>query len=362
MSIEKIKSGKYRAVIYRHGKKIGRSPSFSKRKDAVEWETTYKQKLIDLSLGKCRENESILEAFSEFAKELKEKDRDYRRQVLRVVAEHIDHHEMTMVGEFLPEFIEGYKRRIDGKPKTISNYVGHLKLFGGFLHKNGYLSANPGLGIKKPTVVNDKLETLSLDELKLFIGKAYDRHPNSAPLFNLLALTGMRVLEAATLQWREVDFETGLIRLRNKRHIKIKDEPFVCKHNSERDIPISSSCKKFLEGLPRKSNFVIVNSNGTPFFNNVNRDFNDVVRSIRDDELEKGVRGDLLNPKLELTPHDLRHAWISHALENGLSPEAVAKYCGHKSSFFTMKVYGHFVPKKGRTEEDSGKFLSFDED
>jgi integrase len=359
MSIEQINSGKYRAIVYFKGSRLARSPAFELKKQAVAWETEQKQRICDGSFFEYLQDVQIKEALCEFAKEVKDCVKDHKRQVLRVIAEHIDTYKLESVSDFQPKNVLHFIRNSDLSAKTLSNYVGHLKQFGDFLFRNAYSDSNPMGSIKKPTVKRTKIITLSEAELKKIIHTAEELHPNSSKLFHFLILTGFRKMEAVTLQWNEVDLDNRVIRLRNKLHIIVNGAGFTCKHNSERDFPISEDLYKLLVSLNKSSSdFVFKNRKGQPFFNNLNRDLNSILEKIKSEESHEG---ELLNPSLNITIHSFRHAWISHAIENGLSIQAVSEYCGHRSASFTLSVYGHFVPKKDRMGQDSAKFLSLSE-
>jgi integrase len=43
--------------------------------------------------------------------------------------------------------------------------------------------------------------------------------------------------------------------------------------------------------------------------------------------------------------HDLRHAWCSHLISEGVTSAEVAKMAGHRDSGVTERIYFHFLPK-----------------
>jgi integrase len=339
MTIEKLKSGKFRARIFKHGKRHS-SEAFTTRKHAVMWETEYKSRALKQCLGLAQDSVSILEALGEFAKKFDRCTKRHQVDVLRVVASLIDEYGLKVVSDYKREHIESYIRNCKLSSCTLSRNVTSLKHFGKFLFENDYLSQDLISRIKKPTPKN-LVEKRALSEVELsLLFKSIKAHlPAYFNISVLLASTGFRKMEAVTLEWENIDFVRKTISLYDKPHIAVYGGTFRCKSGSTRTIPLNNELSSFLQKIPRISSFIFVTKLGTMFKNNVSRDFKKAV-------MKSGID----RPK-EVSLHSLRHTWITHSANNGLSIPTVAEYAGHKNTNTTQK-YLHSVSTPEKMERD----------
>ncbi len=137
----------------------------------------------------------------------------------------------------------------------------------------------------------------------------------------LLALTGCRRSEIASLRWDDVDFTAGVLRLRDSK-------------TGPRTVPLTGAVVTVLEGLrpgecglPRATDKVIP---GGRFGGGRSR-LHQHWKTIR-------KRADLEDVRL----HDLRHSYASAALELGESLQTIGRLLGHRKLATTAK-YAHLV-------------------
>ncbi|HPJ96983.1 MAG TPA: site-specific integrase, partial [Syntrophales bacterium] len=114
----------------------------------------------------------------------------------------------------------------------------------------------PGLSfsLKLPSVNNEVIETLSEKQMAKLLKALRESGDVQVSHLMLLALyTGMRKGELLKLQWADVDFDTGFIRLR---------EP---KGKRDVSIPMNESARELLSKHPRTGNFVFCADSGRQF-------------------------------------------------------------------------------------------------
>jgi integrase len=73
-----------------------------------------------------------------------------------------------------------------------------------------------------------------------------------------------------------------------------------------------------------------------------------------------GKRGPLKRYKPTVRKHDLRHAFASHLVSNGVGLQVVGRLLGHTTAHTTMR-YAHIADQQLRDAADqSGKILKFE--
>jgi integrase len=152
------------------------------------------------------------------------------------------------------------------------------------------------------------------------------------PIFMTFLNTGVRRKELVCLEWSDLDFESSQIKIQSKPHIIIEGDPVMCKtDDSRRAIPMNDRLKLALQGLTQTGSLIFPTKKGTVRWNNFNRDFAMAMEGARIARLH------------ELTPHILRHTFISHLLIYGKQDlYTVSKLAGH-SSVKTTQIYLHLL-------------------
>ena len=145
----------------------------------------------------------------------------------------------------------------------------------------------------------------------------------------MLILTACRTQEILSLKWEYIDFKNSSMNLPDTK-------------TGERKIYLNPSAIHILEKLERKSDYVFVS-----------RVENKPITTIRLTWKKICKIAELQNVR----PHDLRHTFASHAVNNGFSLPIIAKMLGHKDLKTTQRyAHLHEDPVKKANDDISLKF------
>lgn len=147
--------------------------------------------------------------------------------------------------------------------------------------------------------------------------------------------TGLRIGELLALEWKDVDFQKGMLTVSKSRH-KGKDENGRYAHivespktvSSRRCIPLPKQILCELRMLKRKSRSLYVISNGESSIpvRSYQRSFERLLKKL--DIPHKGF-------------HALRHTFATRALECGMDVKMLSELLGHKDPAVTLRRYVH---------------------
>lgn len=206
----------------------------------------------------------------------------------------------------------------------------------------GLAKKNPARMIGNVKSRKPKIDFWTLEEFQKVISLLYKGDYYEHYLFIsywLLFMTGMRIGEAAALQWSDIDFETGVLSINKNLYYKtMTDYKFVETKTqaSIRDIVIDDDTIKELKEwkevqqkvLP-KCNFVL-SYNGTP-----------TSKTTLPRALEKLAN---LAGVHRIKIHALRHSHASLLISMGENPLIIKDRLGHEKIQTTLGTYGHLYP------------------
>ncbi len=142
--------------------------------------------------------------------------------------------------------------------------------------------------------------------------------PFAVAAIRLLLLTGCRLREILDLAWTDIDFEQGLLRLRDSK-------------TGKKTVVLNAPALAVLDGLPRYGRFVISGANAGSKSEKPRSDLNKPWRAVK---AAAGID--------ELRIHDLRHSHASVAAGLGLSLPMIGKLLGHSQPQTTAR-YAHLA-------------------
>jgi integrase len=208
--------------------------------------------------------------------------------------------------------------------KTVFTETVVVRQLVNFALSRGLVTVDPlkGLRLKKPKPTRQPCWTPA--EVEQIIAAS---HEPERFQFIVLADTGMRVGELKYLTWEDVDFQ------RNVLHIRPK-EGWQPKTGDQRAIPLTPRVRSLLESLSRRSQWVFCARPSTKYPRGDHQ--------ISERHLLVSLKRLLKGLGLKGHLHTFRHAFISHALTQGIPEAIVREWVGHVDAE-VIKLYTHIA-------------------
>lgn len=142
-------------------------------------------------------------------------------------------------------------------PATIRGYMATLKTFLLWCYKRGYILTNPAEDVKLPSGRKREIRWLEQEKANKLC-KAVKGHPLEGPVRTILGL-GLRRGEMANLEWRDINFDAGIVRACGTK----TDRAF-------REVPLPKMLANYFHALDRSESMlhVLHNSDGEPWNKN----------------------------------------------------------------------------------------------
>ena len=200
--------------------------------------------------------------------------------------------------------------------------------------------------VKKPK--SDKKDrdvvSLSIEEQKRFINALEDDNSKYKHLLLFMTYSGVRIGEALSLEWDDIDFENNVIHINNTLSRDKNDRVVIGDKtktkSSNRDIIITTKLAQILNEIPKECNLL----------------FNEERRLISPSGVNSYVLR--LNKRYkiskELHTHMLRHTYATRCIESGMNIKVLQKNLGHSKIDTTLNIYASVLSK---FQEDENKKL-----
>jgi integrase len=185
------------------------------------------------------------------------------------------------------------------------------------------IPSNPCRRVKPLRMDNQRSRYLTHDEEKGLLA-ALDGQEWLRNVVTMAVHTGMRRGEIFKLKWFDVDFQRGLIHVRDA---KGKDTKTV-----SRDVPMSGAVRGMLEGMPKTSGHVFPSPKTGGQLVDIKRPFGLACDAAK----IKGLRF-----------HDLRHTAATRMADAGINVVVIAEILGH-GDIRTTKRYAHAMDEAKR--------------
>ena len=213
---------------------------------------------------------------------------------------------------------------------------------------NGLIASNPCEKVTIPKAGNAKREIRPLTQNEINDFLSVIRESNYEDIIKVTLFTGMRMGEVSGLQWRNIDFENGIIiidhQLKRKRdatycfsetktHMirKIKPAPSVmsllAQHKKRQAAQRLKAGNQWNE--EPFDDLVFVNEFGKFYGSNT------LLHNVRKLAARVGVDG--------FTFHDLRHTFAVTSILAGDDIYTISKTLGHSSIKITLDTYSHYT-------------------
>lgn len=240
-------------------------------------------------------------------------------------------------------FIDAFRqqRTRDGTaPKTLHTETTVVRQLVNFALSRDLLADDPlkGLKLKRPKAPPQPCWTF--DQVERILDALRD-DPYFV-LYGVLARTGLRIAEAKYLDWEDVDFTNGVLRIRGKVVDAATGEAWRPKSGDQRIVPISAPVRALLEAQPRPARWVFTSPSslrrpaGQPI------DDRRVLAHLKQALKKLGLPGHT---------HTFRHSLISHALLSGTPEAVVRKWAGHVDAEI-LKLYTHIADRDSKRHMD----------
>jgi len=230
------------------------------------------------------------------------------------------------------------------KPKTVRYLRGTLRTALNEAVRWGLVARNVAALVEGPRVERYRIQPFTPDEARTLLAAV--RGNRLEALYSVAPTMGLRQGEALGLQWKDVDFDSGHIRI-TKQLQRIHGSPQLVEPKTERsrrtvampamialalnDHHERQEKERAAAGTRWKSHGLIFTTPiGTPL------DGTAVTKAFHQLLDHAGL------PQRRF--HDLRHSCATLLLVQGVSPRVVMDVLGHSQIALTMNTYSHVIP------------------
>lgn len=273
------------------------------------------------------------------------------------ILDYFDDHKLTDIST---GDIHAYvaERKEDGlQNRSLNLEITFLRSFFKYAIQCNYAEFNPAKEVTNLTVTKDEHWIPTEEELLMFIEEAGKTASATVfvPWLWFRAYTGTRPTESTYVEWTDIDFEADQIHIRPKLDHNLKNakfrvvemhpklKPILLKWKEEWQRIFQARHERYPEEKLYPHNWV--------FFHPHNQD----ERVKRFSKPFNAVRDKTRLPKL--TPHTLRHFFISYCVMADINFFTIAKWVGHANTRMIEETYGHLSPKFRKKQMDKLKIF-----
>ncbi len=232
------------------------------------------------------------------------------------------------LNEFSTELLKGFfvKEGANLKPSSLGHKIRFLKSLFNWAYEEGYLLKNPAAKIKEPKLGKRIPKYLSEQEIEL-LREACQNSMEKA-LFEFMYSTGYRIGEITKLNRKDINLQSQSVIVSGKG-------------DKERDVYYNVRCdiwlKRYLDERHDDDPSLFVTERRPQHRMSV-----DLMRYI----IKRISKRAGINKNIH--PHQLRHSYATHLMNNGAPIEVIQSLLGHEKSE-TTKVYAQLSGKLRHT-------------
>lgn len=212
--------------------------------------------------------------------------------------------------------------------RSQARIVSGIKQFYKFLLLDDVITVDPSELIESPRIgrkLPDLLTIEEIDSLVRAIDLTKDEGQRNVAIIETLYSCGLRVSELINLQFEDMFFNEGYIRV-------------LGKGNKQRLVPISKVAQKEINlyVLNKRSDMIVKSGNESFVF--LNRRGAKLTRVMIFTIVKQ--LSEKIGLQRKISPHTFRHSFATHLLEGGANLRAIQDMLGHES-ILTTEIYTH---------------------
>lgn len=250
--------------------------------------------------------------------------------------------------------LQGFVNGLAGKSKSqITSAISTVQGIFEAAVQDRIIEKNPAEKLKRPVATPPAEKRALTEDERERILHCIETHKYGAYLAAMY-YTGMRPGEVRGLQWGDFDWQNGLIHVQRDVDYAASGASVgaLKTRNADRYIPIADKLRAILYPMRETPNaFVFPGANGKPLAQvtavrmwiELMRAC-DMVEAINDDTCYglNDIRGQY---RPIITPHTMRHNYITMCWEQGIDALITMKLVGHADYQTTMNIYTHLSVK-----------------
>jgi integrase/recombinase XerD len=214
--------------------------------------------------------------------------------------------------------VDGYRHTLTGAPATVAQKLAAVSSFYRYAVSHGVITTNPAELVQRPKVSADHSATqgLSKDQARALLEAAQSDSPRSHALVSLLMFTGIRVSEALNASTTDYGHDTGHRTLTVRR-----------KGGTVAKVAVPAPAVEALNAYLGTTGQELVTAagEGLPIFTTATGKRwapSEAFRTVQRLARVAGIEG-------EISPHSLRHAFATIALDAGVALHDLQDSMGH---------------------------------
>lgn len=271
------------------------------------------------------------------------KESTYKNR-LNTIEKHFKFFYRKKVNEIEPIHVQTWQLKLakDYSPNYVRIIQGMLSLAFDRAIILGLAKKNPARMVGNIKSKKVKVDFWTLEEFQKVISLLYKGDYYEHYLFIcfwLLFTTGLRIGEAAALQWEDIDFESGIISVTKTLYYKSMNEyKFVDPKTSAsiRTVVIDEDTIRELKDWMEVQKKVLKDCNFVLSYSGIPTSKHTLPRAL---EKLAGLAG-----VHRIKIHALRHSHVALLISMGVNPLIVKDRLGHEKIQTTLGTYGHLYP------------------
>lgn len=225
-----------------------------------------------------------------------------------------------------------YRKRQGMSKRSVARILSSLKRFYGYLLREGLIQSDPCELIDAPRLAPALPESLSENDVESLLQAPEIVSAlgfRDRAMLELLYATGLRVSELVELNFQQVNFRQGCLRV-------------VGKGEKERLVPVGEEAMDWLERYLNQARPMILGARQSDYLFVTNRG-SSMTRQAFWHIIKRYAKQAGIDK--HLSPHTLRHAFATHLLNHGADLRVVQLLLGH-SDLSTTQIYTHIAQQR----------------